>query len=83
MSAFARLTTPFGSATVRRIYRAPLGSSASASLQPAYEPADRLHELLSQRRERVLDPRRHFRIDVPREQAVALIRFEPSGRMAD
>ena len=41
-------------------------------LQPGHEPADRLHELLAQRRERVLDARRHLGIDVAREQAVAL-----------
>src|SRR5712691_7209915 len=41
-------------------------------LQPGHQPADRLHELLAQRRERVLDAGRHLGIDVAREQAVAL-----------
>src|SRR2546422_228330 len=41
-------------------------------LQPRHQPADRLHELFAQRRERVLDAGRHFGIDVAREQAVAL-----------
>src|SRR5580692_6367809 len=41
-------------------------------LQPGHQPADRLHELLAQRRERVLDARRHLGIDVAREEAVAL-----------
>ena len=35
-------------------------------LQPRHQPADRLHELFAQRRERVLDAGRHFGIDVAR-----------------
>src|SRR5229473_8255481 len=41
-------------------------------LQPGHQPADGLHELFAQRRERVLDAGRHFGIDVAPEQAVAL-----------
>jgi len=41
-------------------------------LQPGHQSMDRLHELLAQWRERVLDPRWHLRIDVTRKQAVAL-----------